>query len=142
MTDGRQERLGRGPVSRVAFCETEARCAGGVAKPALNSDSLVDPRTIYVAIDHTGYMRVLLETYRERPDGTSHRVEVRRRSDDPRGSGRRQRSGSQLAPEIFGTPFGNILWPCLDPRRRPTSQELSPGSDSSVLGPSSARATR
>jgi hypothetical protein len=34
-----------------------------VAKPALNSDSLVDPRTIYVAIDHTGYMRVLLETY-------------------------------------------------------------------------------
>jgi hypothetical protein len=26
------------------------------------------------------------------------------------------------------------LSPCLDPRRRPTSQELSPGSDSSVLG--------
>jgi hypothetical protein len=26
-------------------CETEARCAGGVAKPSINRDSLVDPRT-------------------------------------------------------------------------------------------------
>lgn len=34
----------------------------------------------------------------------------------------------------IGTPFGNILGPCLDPQRRPTSQKPRPGSDFLALG--------
>ena len=34
----------------------------------------------------------------------------------------------------IGTPFGNILEPCLDQQRRPTSQKPRPGSGFSALG--------
>lgn len=63
---------------------------------------LVDPRTIYVAIDLTGYMRILLETYAANDQTGPRCVTVRRGSDDSRRSRRRSGSRSQLVDVVVG----------------------------------------